>query len=143
MKCRTVSPEWKRNSCIEANRVQNKKRGPNKLEAAGERILQSLGVDFKTQVLIDEKFLVDAVVDEDIVIQWDGDYWHGFRASGDNKPLIRRQTKRRGFDKSQDAYMRRRGYAVVRFWEHDVHGDPELVSREIKKATERTATKEA
>jgi len=53
-----------------------------------------------------------------LVIQWDGDYWH-------NLP------KRRQLDESQDKYMKKCGYKVLRFWEHEVKGNSNKVKEVI------------
>ena len=82
--CRNKDEEWKLNSSINANMVQQNKKGPNKLEIAGRRILETLRKDFdlkftiKEQKLLCKKFLVDIFIpSKNLIIQWDGDYWHG------------------------------------------------------------------
>jgi very-short-patch-repair endonuclease len=133
VKCRTVCPEWKRNAAIAGNIKQCNNKSANRLEVAGSEILRSIGIEFQEQVLIENKFLVDAFIPEyKIVIQWDGDYWHGFKVT--NGELDHRQTKRMALDKSQDAYMKKCGYTVLRFWEHEVHNDTSKVYANIKRA---------
>jgi very-short-patch-repair endonuclease len=130
VKCRTSCPEWKRKSVIAGNLKQQNRKAPSSLEIAGSKILEEIGVKFSTQVLIAEKFTVDALLDgRKIVVQWDGDYWHGFK-----KPNDARQRKRIALDKSQDAYMRKCGYTVLRFWEHEVKNNKEMVCENIKRA---------
>jgi very-short-patch-repair endonuclease len=110
--------------------AQQKKKGFNKLERVGNELLDSMGVDYKTQVLMCGKFLVDVLIpDKKIVIQWDGDYWHGY---GGGKSL--RQKKRARLDKSQDAYLCKAGYTVLRFWEHEVYKEANKVSENIRTA---------
>ena len=90
--------------------------------------------------MIAGKFTVDAVLHEKmIVIQWDGNYWHGYRAANDNTPLQTRQAKRSALDKSQDAYMAKCGYVVLRFWEHEVFNQPEKVLEAITIAIRQSA----
>lgn len=121
MECRNNDPEWIRNACIGGNLVQMTKKGLNKLELIGRAILKECDVDFMEQVLIADKFLVDVLIpSHNIVIQWDGDYWHGHSSKLKNGIPDRRQTKRMNLDKSQDAYMKKCGYRVLRFWEHEV-----------------------
>jgi very-short-patch-repair endonuclease len=131
MACRNACPDWKRNAVIAGNLAQQRRQKPTSLEENGSAILRELGLSFSTQVLISDKFVVDAVVDgTSLVIQWDGDYWHGYRNPGP------RQTKRMNLDRSQDAYMRKCGYTVLRFWEHDVSQSKEMVKDSIRKTLE-------
>ena len=130
--CRTACPDWRRNVVIAGNVIQSRRATPSKLEVAGERILRDLGVKFSTQVLIDDRFLVDAYIPSaNLVVQWDGGYWHGYRAPGDERPLDNRQRKRCNLDRSQDAYMTKHGYVVLRFWEHEVQRNPAAVQADI------------
>jgi len=94
------------------------KQCPNKLEIMGYTFLKELGVKFIAQHIINNKFTVDAFLpDQNIVVQFDGDYWHG------NKNIFKtfdhRQRKRMALDISQDKYMNKIGIKVVRFWESD------------------------
>jgi len=128
VECRTACPDWKRNAVIAGNLAQQNSKGPTSLERAGCALLDALGVEYETQVLICKKFVVDVLVpSRRLVIQWDGDYWHGYGGATDD-----RQRKRHRLDKSQDAYMRKAGYAVIRFWEHEVHKEKEKVIENIK-----------
>lgn len=138
--CRNKCQEWKFNAVISGNIKQQSMKGPTSLEVAGYAILDSMGVDYERQVLIANKFTVDATISgKPIVIQWDGDYWHGYREVNDNTPLDHRQAKRVRLDKSQDAYMRKIGYVVLRFWEHDVFNQKEMVREVISRAIQQAA----
>ena len=130
VECRTACPKWKRNAVIAGNLAQQNSKAPTALEIAGCALLDALGVEYKTQVLICDKFTVDVFVPScKLVIQWDGDYWHGYGGAKDE-----RQKKRVNLDRSQDAYMRKAGYTVLRFWEHEVKKQGESVSENIRKA---------
>jgi len=122
IRCRNKDKEWIKNACIRGNLVQQHKKGLNKLELAGRKILQDLGLSFDEQVLMFNKFLVDVLLrDKPIIIQWDGIYWH-------NKP------KRKRLDKSQDAYLTKCGYRVLRFTDEDIKNNKEGVYANIKRA---------
>jgi len=93
-----------------------KKRGLNKLEKAGYKIIDSLNVKYEKQYLCCN-FLVDTYLpDYKIVIQWDGKYWHSLS-----------RVKNR--DKLQDAYMKKMGYLIFRFDESIVYNE----SNEVRK----------
>jgi very-short-patch-repair endonuclease len=122
IKCRNQDKEWIKNVCIKGNLIQQKKRGLNKLELTGKEILRNLKLEFNEQVLMFDKFLVDVLLkNKKIIIQWDGEYWH-------NKP------KRKILDISQDAYMKKCGYKVLRFTDKEVYKQKEYVIANIKKA---------
>lgn len=122
IKCRNKDEEWIENACIKGNLAQQNKKGLNKLELAGRGILQELGLGFEEQILMFDKFLVDVLLEnKPIVIQWDGEYWH-------NKP------KRKKLDKSQDAYLRKCGYKVLRFTDKDIKENKRKVYDDIKRA---------
>lgn len=130
IKCRTLCPTWKRNAVIAGNLAQQNTKKPSSLETAGNAILDALGIVYQTQVLICDKFTVDVFVpSRNLVIQWDGDYWHGYNSAKDE-----RQKRRKRLDKSQDAYMRKAGYKVIRFWEHEVKKEAEKVSENLRTA---------
>jgi DNA mismatch endonuclease (patch repair protein) len=74
----------------------------------------------------------------DIVLQWaklavfvDGDFWHGWQLPrwGHKLPPRWREkiTANRKRDQRNFARLRRRGWCVLRVWEHDVKRDPEAV----------------
>jgi len=101
---------------------QQKKRGLNKLELSGRMILENIGVRFNEQVLMFGKFLVDVLLkDKKIIIQWDGEYWH-------NKP------KRKKLDKSQDAYLSKCGYIVLRITDKQIKNNIKGIYANIKRA---------
>lgn len=130
--CRNACGSWKSNAVIAGNLKQLNAKGLNRLELAGRTILQELGIAFEEQVLIDGKFVVDVrLQDRPVVIQWDGDYWHGYRAAGDTRPLDVRQDKRATFDRSQDAYMQSVGLTVLRYWEHQITSARDEVAASI------------
>lgn len=127
--CRNADPEW-REATTKANLAQHRAKGPNKLERAGYEILSNLRLGFTPQADIDGKFLVDARIGS-VVIQWDGEYWHGHPSKIRGAP-DKRQAMRMKLDKSQDAYMKKRGLKVLRFWETDVYKNKDVVIETIR-----------
>lgn len=127
--CRWRDPDDKQR-LIELNQRQQLGK-INKLEAKGYAILDAIGVEYFPQHLIGEKFCVDAFVPETgLVIQFDGDYWHGHP---EKYPIpSTRQAKRIKLDMSQDAYMKKCGFDVVRFWECEVISKPDHVEAVIR-----------
>lgn len=108
MDCRNKDKEHLINCGLTSTIRQQNKKGLNKLELSGRKILKEIGAEFNEQVLMFNKFLVDVLIkDKPIIIQWDGEYWH-------NKP------KRKKLDISQDAYMTKCGYKVLRITDKEI-----------------------
>lgn len=102
----------------------------NKLEQAGYSLLDEIGLLYFAQYLIGNKFCVDAFFySAGLIVQFDGDYWHG---NPDKFPVLSKSQERRSkLDKSQDAYMSKCGYRVLRFWETEIKKEPESVKSKI------------
>ena len=72
-----------------------------------------------------------------ISIYCDGDFWHGYKYHEKKKPSkkfwrdkIETNMKR---DKRYARKLRREGWSVLRFWEHDIEKNPEKCTRRILK----------
>jgi len=131
IECRNNDPAIRKR--LLAMNVLQQSLCPNKLELAGYAILDEMEIVYEKQSLLFEKFIVDAFIpSHSIVIQFDGDYWHG---NPDKFPdLDARQARRVSLDKSQDAYMRKCGLTVCRFWESKIRAFPDTVREEIANA---------
>lgn len=112
----------------------------NKLELAGREILAGIlePGQWAEQQVIAGKFVVDVLIPSDhLVIQWDGDFWHGNPTLYANFWPIQEANRNR--DRSCNAYLTKCGYRVMRFWENDVHDRPFWVSAEIERALASSA----
>lgn len=88
-----------------------------RVETAGYALLAETGIMFDRQFPYANKFVVDAWIPRvRLVVQFDGDYWHGNPAWFTPDDLDHRQKKRMRLDISQDAYIRRCGDRVLRMW---------------------------
>jgi len=70
-----------------------------------------------------------------IAIFCDGDFWHGYKYYERKKPAkkfwrdkIESNMKR---DKKVSSFLRRNGWSVLRFWEHDIDNRPDACKRKI------------
>jgi len=70
-----------------------------------------------------------------IAIFCDGDFWHGYRYDSKKKPAkkfwrdkIEGNMKR---DKRISRKLRREGWSVLRFWEHNIEKRPDVCERKI------------
>ncbi len=77
-----------------------------------------------------------------IIIYCDGDFWHGYKYQEKKKPSKKFWRDKIERNMERDARMtrklRRDGWSVLRFWEHDIEKKPEKCVRRIRrKITER------
>ena len=124
--CRNMDKDWVQSTSLKANLTQLNKKGLNRLELKGRKILEELGLvkdrDFMEQYPLFNKFTVDVWIPEKrLVVQWDGIYWH-------NKP------KRKRLDISQDRYMNKLGINVLRFSDLQIKDNISYVYENINKA---------
>lgn len=134
--CRDADPE-RREQLIAMNATLQLGK-PTRLELAGYALLDRIGAAYVRQHVVGGKFTVDAFLPESrVVVQFDGDYWHGNPDCYETPD--KRQQKRMNFDRSQDAYMRKCGYRIVRVWESTLRKDPESVERLIRQTVSNSA----
>ena len=70
-----------------------------------------------------------------IIVYCDGDYWHGYRYWEKKKPVKKYwrdkiETNMRR-DRRITRKLRREGWSVLRFWEHDIEKKPDKCRRRI------------
>jgi len=90
---------------------------PSGLEEGTAEMLDEFRVPYEHAHLIKPKFVVDFLIEDHLILQVDGDYWHGHPRF---EPLTDRQLAQQRRDKAQDAYLETCGYTVVRIWESDL-----------------------
>lgn len=105
------------------SRIRGKDTG---IERAMARILSDNGIKFDRHPKIYGS--PDFLVGSRTAVFCDGDFWHGFCYGEKRKPRrkywrdkIERNMKR---DRRVSRRLRREGYSVLRFWEHDIHKRP-------------------
>ncbi len=76
-----------------------------------------------------------------IAIFCDGDFWHGYKYKERKKPAkkfwrekIEGNMRR---DRKVSRKLRREGWSVLRFWEHDIEKRPDVCMRKISRAMKR------
>ena len=101
------------------SQIKNSK--PTKLEIEGKNILNEIGICFTEQVPMFNKFIVDVLIEnKKIVVQWDGEYWHLKKINKDR-------------DNSQDKYLAKCGYRVLRYTDKQINKNREAVKKDIIK----------
>lgn len=93
-------------------------------------ILTELNYSFRAQYNV-HGFLFDFYIpDHNVLVEVDGDYWHGNPDKFPDPSSMQRKNRRRDRLKSNTA--QREGYRVIRFWESDIHKDPDQIKRQLK-----------
>jgi G:T-mismatch repair DNA endonuclease (very short patch repair protein)/endogenous inhibitor of DNA gyrase (YacG/DUF329 family) len=103
-------------AALTAGHARIEREKPSKLEERLRQFLTELGVAFEASVIVKAHFVVDVRIGQ-LIIQADGDYWHGHPRFEQLTDRQRAQQKR---DRAQDAYLQACGYAVLRIWESDL-----------------------
>jgi len=111
---RTLGKKW---SDIDFRREQMERRArlgafdsPTDIEVILYNILDDLGVVYQKQVAIDH-YIVDAFVENWLVIEAFGDYWHNY-PDGKEK------------DRERASDLRGLGFQVLSIWGHELKNDP-------------------
>ena len=104
-----------------------------KIEKMMKKILLENNIKFKAYPKIYGN--PDFLAEKKIIIYCDGDFWHGYNYENKTKPSkkfwkneIEGNIKR---DRRVSRKLRRDGWSVLRFWEHDIEKHPESCTRKI------------
>jgi DNA mismatch endonuclease (patch repair protein) len=114
------------------SRIRGRNTG---LELGFFRALRRSGVVFRRHVRLLSRCTPDAVIDQvRLAIFIEGDFWHGWRFPAWSKKLQPFWRKKIGGNRARDSKnhraLRRRGWAVVRIWEHQLERDlPGAINR--------------
>jgi len=108
-------PEAVRKRAVHASR-ENHRKNPSSLEYKAREILDSMSINYEPSFIIKDKFVVDIKINN-LIIEIDGEYWHGHPRF---EPLTERQKKQQKRDRARNKYLRTCGYSVERIWGRDV-----------------------
>lgn len=137
---RTCNAKARREDPAEVARVRQMQRDQlaSRLPTKPERILYALldriigEGNWSSQFYVFDKWTVDAALPNlNLIIQADGDYWHGFRSEWQTHPLVKRNM---GNDRAQNGYLAKVGWTLLRLWEHDLIDRPDWCADEIVRA---------
>ena len=101
------------------------------------QLLESTQVGFIPEAPLGHYTVDFLVPGAQVVIQADGDFWHGNPDVYKDEELSTTQRKQRRLDASCDSFLRNRGYCVVRFWEKDLKTKPHECRRRLIDALEQ------
>lgn len=107
--------------------------GTSKLELRfAKDFLDRLGVHYIYQFKAEEigRYFDFYLPQENLIIEVDGDYWHGYGVLHEDKNRTQRHTE--WVDKEKDLWAASHGIPVLRIWEHDINKDPNKVLELLK-----------
>ena len=65
-----------------------------------------------------------------ITVFYDGNFWHGYKYHEKKKPAVKYWHDKIERNMARDRYVTRRlrkeGWSVIRFWDHDIHKCPSM-----------------
>lgn len=109
--------------------IQNKK--PTKIEIKLNKFLNGEGIKFESNHPI-KNFRVDFYLkDYNLVIECDGDYWHGNPKFYNPKELGVIQLKNFDRDKRKEEMLKSNKIDIIRFWEYDIKNNFNTVKQII------------
>lgn len=121
-----------------AKKWQKKKWGTakkNKLEEEFEGILIEMGLNYEFHFMYWGFEFDFCLLDYDILIEVDGDYWHANKKTG-NKPIYESQKKNLINDQKKNRIVKLNpDYTLLRFWESDIKKKRDWVIQKLKDAT--------
>lgn len=125
------------------NQVNKKKYLENQSESLSEnmtepelkveKILKGLGIQYECQKILDDVIYDFYLPEHRVMIEVDGDYYHGNPAVYQEHQLNGMQLKNKKNDIYKDHLAKGLGYDVIRFWEKDINEKPRLIQNQLKK----------
>lgn len=115
---RLITEEERKNRLSKLRQLtasQLNKKGHTVPEEKVAKALDELGIPYRRNASLYDKFFVDFLLDDGKIIEVFGDYWHGNESVFKN--LNEQQLRQRKKDKSRLAYLEKCGHRCVVIWE--------------------------
>lgn len=103
-----------------ANKMSNKMTEPERIFAS---MMNELGVEFETQKIIENKIFDFYIPSKNMIIEIDGDYFHGNPLIYESKDLNKMQLRNMRNDVFKDILAKGRGFQLERVWEYELKND--------------------
>lgn len=147
-KKKAANKNVKKLSTVVKEKRKHPKYGTSKLEDYfAENFLNELGVKYIRQFEAKEigRFYDFFCPDANVIIEVDGDYYHSYGLTYEEKNPMQKHNER--VDKLKDEWALSNGIPILRIWEHDIRDNPEKVMKTLKesigKYTEKQKKKDA
>lgn len=100
-------------------------------ELAMESILKELDIKYKYSHVVNDRQFDYLILDTNILIECDGDFWHTNLSTGKYKNLTYIQEQNQINDIYKTALAQEAGYYLFRFWEYEIINHRENVKQRI------------
>jgi G:T-mismatch repair DNA endonuclease (very short patch repair protein)/DNA-directed RNA polymerase subunit RPC12/RpoP len=92
------------------------------IEKTVEEYLISNSIKYKYNKILHRKYQFDFIIEENILLEVMGDYWHAnpLYYGNDKKPLNERQIYKVNRDKEKSGYAKEYGYKIFYIWETEI-----------------------
>jgi len=100
-----------------ANKMSKKMTEPERIFAD---MMGELDVEFETQKIIDNKIFDFYIPSKNMIIEIDGDYFHGNPLIYESKDLNKMQLRNMRNDTFKDILAKGRGFGLERVWEYEL-----------------------
>ena len=132
---------------IQANPEAAKAKRKKKLEAKAKKMsgkmtapevkfakmLKELKIKFETQKVLGNKIYDFYIPSANILVEVDGDYYHGNPLIYENKDLNKMQKRNMKNDKFKDVLAKGNGFKLERVWEYDLNNNYKEEKKRFKK----------
>lgn len=122
IKCRSSDNDLKdiiREHTLRQYESGNIKSSNTSIEIAIKYILNEMGVAYKHQFRLG-RFIFDFKVQDSILIECDGDYWHSNPLFYNESNVNDKQKLIKNRDIMKNQIAKEQGYTLLRFWENDI-----------------------
>ena len=105
----------------------------SKLEKTFERFLTELNILYEKQYKLKGKLYDFKIKDRNILIEVDGDFWHSNPDMFPDGPIYKVQKDNLERDIEKNKIAKEEEYELIRFWEHEVKYQEDIVIDRLKK----------
>jgi len=106
-----------------------------KCEFVLENILKELSINYRYSFVINDRQFDFCLLDYNILVECDGDYWHGNLSTGKYKNPNPTQLKNMINDLYKTILAQVSGFIILRFWEAEIINYPDIVKEKINAIT--------
>jgi very-short-patch-repair endonuclease len=113
-----------------ANKMSKKMTEPERIFAD---MMDELEIPYETQKIIDNKIYDFYIPSKNMIIEIDGDYFHGNPLIYESKNLNKMQLRNQRNDTFKDILAKGRGFDLERVWEYDLKNNYKEQKNRFKK----------
>jgi G:T-mismatch repair DNA endonuclease (very short patch repair protein) len=126
---------------LNAAMESQKKYKKTKIEIIVDTKISDLGFNYKYSKILHRKYQYDFIIEDEILLEVNGDYWHANPTKYGNGPGLKPLNDRQKFKVERDIVKKKfaeeHGYAIFYIWEEDVENGNFQVLDQIKETLQR------